>query len=62
MNEQQFLQNYSQDRYDRPSIATDIAAFSLRTIQSEAYRAPSGTRKSIIPSHANKMLKKPSEK
>jgi ADP-ribose pyrophosphatase YjhB (NUDIX family) len=39
MNEQQFLQNYSQDRYDRPSIATDIAAFSLRTVKSEAYRA-----------------------
>ncbi len=39
MNEQQFLQNYSQDRYERPSIATDIAAFSLRTIKSEAYRA-----------------------
>ena len=39
MNEQQFLQNYSQDRYDRPSIATDIAAFSLRTVKSDAYRA-----------------------
>ena len=39
MNEQQFLQNYSQDRYDRPSIAADIAAFSLRTVKSEAYRA-----------------------
>ena len=39
MNEQQFLQNYSQDNYDRPSIATDIAAFSLRTVKSEDYRA-----------------------
>lgn len=39
MNEQQFLQNYSQDCYDRPSITTDIAAFSLRTVKSEAYRA-----------------------
>lgn len=39
MNEQQFLQTYSQARYDRPSIATDIAAFSLRTVKSEAYRA-----------------------
>lgn len=39
MNEQQFLQNYSQDRYDRPSIAADIATFSLRTVKSEAYRA-----------------------
>lgn len=39
MDEQQFLRNYSQDQYDRPSIAADIAAFSLRTVQSEAYRA-----------------------
>lgn len=39
MNEQQFLQEYSLDRYDRPSIATDIAAFSLRTVKQEAYRA-----------------------
>lgn len=39
LNEQQFLQNYSQDHYDRPSITTDIAAFSLRTQKSEAYRA-----------------------
>lgn len=39
MNEQQFLENYSQDLYERPSIATDIAAFSLRTVKSGAYRA-----------------------
>lgn len=39
MNEQQFLQNYSQDQFDRPSIAADIAAFSLRTVKKDAYRA-----------------------
>lgn len=39
MNEQQFLKAYTQEDYDRPSIATDIAAFSLRTVKSEAYRA-----------------------
>ena len=39
MNEQQFLQSYKQDRYDRPSVTADIAAFSLRTVKSDAYRA-----------------------
>jgi ADP-ribose pyrophosphatase YjhB (NUDIX family) len=39
MNEQQFLQSYQQDQYDRPSVTADIAAFSLRTVKSDAYRA-----------------------
>lgn len=38
-NEQQFLQNYSQAHYERPSITTDIAAFSLRTQKGSAYRS-----------------------
>ena len=48
MNEQQFLQNYSQERYDRPSIATDIATFSLRTVKSDAYRASPEPRLCVL--------------
>lgn len=36
--EQAFLDHYSIESYDRPSITTDIAAFSLRTVKSTAYR------------------------
>lgn len=39
MNEQQFLQGYSLEQYDRPSVTADIAAFSLRTVKQEAYRS-----------------------
>ena len=36
--EQQFLSAYDQSLFDRPSIAADIAAFSLQTQQEELYR------------------------
>ncbi|MBE6588273.1 MAG: NUDIX hydrolase [Ruminococcaceae bacterium] len=36
--EQQFLSDYSMDDYDRPAVATDIAAFSLRTQKVGTYR------------------------
>jgi len=38
-NEQQYLAEYSLEHYERPSITTDIAAFSLRTQKGSAYRA-----------------------
>lgn len=38
-NEQQYLAEYSPENYERPSITTDIAAFSLRTQKGSAYRA-----------------------
>lgn len=37
-SESRFLTGYSLEDYERPSIATDIAAFSLRTLKSNAYR------------------------
>ena len=37
-NEQGFLSSYSIEAYERPSITTDIAEFSLRTVKGEAYR------------------------
>lgn len=37
--EQRFLDEYSLENYERPSITTDIAAFSLRTEKGSAYRS-----------------------
>lgn len=37
-SEATFLAEYSIEKYDRPSVTTDIAAFSLRTEKSEKYR------------------------
>ena len=36
--EMQFLSHYAIDNYDRPAVATDIAAFSLRTIKASDYK------------------------
>lgn len=36
--EQQFLANYSLEDYDRPSVTTDVVAFSMRNIEDENYR------------------------
>lgn len=38
ITEKSYLDNYSLQDYDRPSIATDIAAFSLRTQEGDQYR------------------------
>lgn len=36
--EEQFLSEYSAEAYERPSVATDIAAFSLHTEKANVYR------------------------
>lgn len=37
-SEQDFLKNYSMEKYERPSVTTDIVAFMIRTEDSESYR------------------------
>lgn len=42
MNEKEYLKNYDISKYDRPSIATDIAVFSIAQIEDETnYRKES---------------------
>lgn len=38
--EQQFLLNYDPNKYDRPSVATDIVIFSMADLEASSRRAP----------------------
>ena len=48
MNQQEFLAGYDQRSYDCPSIATDIAAFALRTRQGSGYRMDPEKRLAVL--------------
>ena len=38
MNEQEFLKDYDQGKYDRPSVTADIAIFSIQSQEPDSYR------------------------
>lgn len=46
--EKEFLKNYNQDDYPRPSVTADIVAFKIRNEQTDNYRQDSKTRLSLL--------------
>lgn len=46
--EQKFLKNYDITKYDRPSVTTDIAAFTIRNEESENYRRDGKRKLSLM--------------
>lgn len=48
LQEQEFLKNYDITKYDRPSVTTDIAAFTIRNEESENYRRDGKRKLSLM--------------
>lgn len=48
MDEQEFLKEYDLSKYDRPSVTADIAAFMIRSEESDNYRLNADSKLSIL--------------
>lgn len=48
MDEKSFLSEYSIEKYERPSVTTDIAVFALRYEENENYRQNSSKKLSVL--------------
>lgn len=48
LQEQEFLQKYDITKYDRPSVTTDIAAFTIRNEESSNYRRDGKRKLSML--------------
>ena len=48
LSEQEFLKSYDITKFDRPSVATDIAAFTIRTEQTDNYRRNEKSKLSLL--------------
>ncbi len=47
-DEKEFLKQYRQDDYPRPSVTADIVAFMIRAQENDNYRLNSGTRLTLL--------------
>lgn len=47
-DEQSFLASYNIDDYERPSVAVDIAAFTVRSDESDNYKRDSGRKLALL--------------
>ena len=47
-SENEFLSQYSQNDYERPSLTADIVAFMIRSEESDNYKRNSETKLSIL--------------
>ena len=47
-SEKEYLSNYDINKYERPSVATDIAAFMIRSEETENYKMDSENKLSIL--------------
>lgn len=48
VTEEEFLSNYNPDKYDRPSVTTDIVAFAIRSEDKDSYRHNPNNNLSIL--------------
>lgn len=46
--EKEFLENYNIEKYERPSVTADVAAFMIRRTEEESYRKEPGSRLSLL--------------